>query len=288
MRQLTIRYTAGLDGNVRYTEAPERRAELLRRVEAGGYLSSSEAAVALGVSSMTIRRDLRQLAAQGLVQRVAGGASAVVPGRGAPFEQRWVRAIAEKEAVARAAAALLSSAAVVALDAGTTVAAFCGHLPGGLTVVTHSVPVITACTQRDDVELIALGGAYHPPTRSFTGPLTRAGLAELAVDLAVLSATAVSRQGLYSANASDAEVKREFARIADRVVVLLDHGKFGERAPMRFLSLDAVDTVVVDAAVAEDQLAMLRERCREVVVASTPIPPPAHADSGLTGIPGMR
>jgi DeoR family fructose operon transcriptional repressor len=169
--------------------------------------------------------------------------------------------------VARAALPLVSSADVVALDAGTTVAALAALLPGGRTVVSHSVPVINACIGRDDLDLIALGGAYQPATRSFTGPITRAGLADLAVDVAVLSATAAGPAGVYSANASDADTKRMMAAIAGRVVLLLDHGKLGARAPMRFLDLAAVDTLVIDAGAGTEQLAMLRGFCRRVVVA---------------------
>lgn len=234
-----------------------------------GYLSCTEAAATLGVSEMTIRRDLRQLATQGLVTRVAGGASRRPPPSGAPFEQRRGVATEEKIAVAHAAVPLLGSAAVVALDAGTTVAALAAELPGGLTVVTHSVPVINACTGRDDLDLIALGGAYHPPTWSFTGPITRAGLADLAVDVAVLSATAAGPGGVYSANASDADTKRAMAAIADRVILLLDHAKLDARAPMRFLDLGAVDTVVIDGDATPAHLATLRETCRNVVVATT-------------------
>ncbi|MFV2113768.1 DeoR/GlpR family DNA-binding transcription regulator [Micromonospora sp. LOL_025] len=252
---------------MRYTQAPERRRELLRRAAEAGYVSSTDAAAELGVSEMTIRRDLRQLAAQGLVNRVAGGASAPVPAYGVPFEQRRDAATAEKEAVGRAAVPLVPAGAVVALDAGTTVAALAARLPGGLTVVTHSVPVILACTGREDLELISLGGAYHRATRSFTGPITRGSLEDLAVDVAVLSATAAGPTGVYSANAADAEIKRAMARIARRVVLLLDHGKLAAHAPMRFLDLAAVDTVVVDAGTDADQLALLRATCREVVVA---------------------
>jgi DeoR/GlpR family transcriptional regulator of sugar metabolism len=252
---------------VRYTQAPDRRGELLRRVREAGYVSSTEAASALGVSEMTIRRDLRQLAAQGLVNRVAGGASGAPEATGAAFEQRSDAATAEKEAVARAAVTLVGPGSVLALDAGTTVAVLAARLPAGITVVTHSVPVITVCAVRDDIELIALGGAYQASTRSFTGPITRSGLDELAVDVAVLSATAAGPTGVYSANAADAETKRAMARIAGRVVLLLDHGKIGARAPMRFLGLDAVDVVVTDSGASPDQVAMLRSHCREVIVA---------------------
>jgi DeoR/GlpR family transcriptional regulator of sugar metabolism len=256
-----------LDAVVRYSQAPDRRRELLRRVGDSGYVSSTGAAVALGVSEMTIRRDLRQLAAQGLVNRVAGGASLPMPASGVPFEQRRDAATVEKGAVARAAVPLLSAEAVVALDAGTTVAALATLLPGGLTVVTHSVPVIQTCTEREDIELIALGGAYHSPTRSFTGPITRTSLEDLAVDVAVLSATAAGLAGVYSANSSDADTKRAMARIARRVILLLDHGKLDRRAPMRFMDLTAVDVVVIDEGATAEQVALLRTACRQVVLA---------------------
>lgn len=216
---------------------------------------------------MTIRRDLHDLAGQGLINRVAGGASVISAAGGRPFEQRRVAATDEKEAVARAAVPLLAGANVVALDAGTTIAALAARLPGDLTVVSHSVPVILACTDRDDIDLIAIGGSYHSPTRSFTGPLTRIGLASFAVDIAVLSATAVDASGVYSANASDADTKRAMADIGRRVVLLLDHGKLTERAPMRIMDLRQVDTVVIDAGASTAELAMLRSRCGHLVVA---------------------
>lgn len=277
------------DESVRYTQAPERRRELLRRVGDAGYVSSTEAAAALGVSEMTIRRDLRQLAAQGLVNRVAGGASRTAPASGLPFEQRRGAATAEKEAVARAAVRLVESDPVIAFDAGTTVAALAALLPGGHTVITHSAPVIQICIERDDLELIALGGAYHAATRSFTGPITRTSLEDLAPDVAVLSATAAGPAGVYSANAFDADTKRLMARIARRVVLLLDHAKLDARAPMRFLDLAAVDVAVIDAGASAEQVALLRAGCRQVVVA--PLHPAAH-EPGIrqpaAAVPGDR
>ncbi len=255
--------------SVRYSAAPRRRDELLRRLEESGYVSSSTAAAELGVSEMTIRRDLGQLAAEGRVRRVVGGASLVDGSAAPPFELRRGEAAREKDAIARAALPLLADAGVVALDAGTTVATLARRLPQGLTVITHSVPVITACTGRDDLEVVALGGTFHRATRSFAGPATRAGLADLAVDLAVLSATAAGPGGVYSADPWDADTKRAMAAIADRVVLLLDHRKLAARAPMRVLGLEEAHAVVVDDEATPEQLAMLRERCERVVVADT-------------------
>lgn len=252
---------------MRQVTASERRDELLRRLHEAGYVSSSTAAAELGVSEMTIRRDLRALADEGLVHRVTGGASWADGNAGRSFEVRREDGALEKEAVARAVVGLLGDARVVALDAGTTVAALARRLPAGLTVVTHSVPVILACTTRADLEVIALGGAYHVGTRSFTGPTTRAGLSELAVDVAVLSAAGVGPTGAYSSDSWDADTKRAMAGIAARVILAVGHQKLTARAPMRVLGLDTVHTIVVDDGASAAQLAMLRDHCDDVVVA---------------------
>ncbi|GIG29560.1 DeoR/GlpR family DNA-binding transcription regulator [Cellulomonas marina] len=271
---------------MRYSAAPARREALLRQLAESGYVSSSGAAAAMGVSEMTIRRDLSQLAAEGRVRRVVGGASLATgpeggPGDeagrgtgddvpGVPFDERRTRATEEKRAVAAAAVPLVAGDAVLALDAGTTVAALARALPAGVTVVTHSLPVLTACAAREDLDVIALGGAYHRQTRSLTGPLTRAALGDLAVEVAVLSATAAGRAGVFSADPWDADTKRAMAAIAARVVLLLDHSKLEARAPMRVLGLDEVHTVVVDDRASAEQLALLHDLVAHVVVAPTP------------------
>jgi DeoR/GlpR family transcriptional regulator of sugar metabolism len=151
---------------VRYTEAPARREELLRRLSVDGYVSSASVAEEFGVSEMTIRRDLRQLHLDGHARRVAGGAS--LPSgisRGTPFEERDRQASLEKSAIAGLCAELLRGAGTVAFDAGTTAATVAALLDGGVTVVSHSVPVIAVCSDRDDIELIGLGGRYDRTTR---------------------------------------------------------------------------------------------------------------------------
>ena len=264
VRRLTTSPGRTFNGAVRYTAAPRRREELLRRISDAGYVSSTAAAEDLGVSEMTIRRDLAALASEGLARRVLGGASAAA----LPFDERSSVSEREKSAIAAAAVPRLAGASIVALDAGTTVAALARLLPAGLTVVSHSVPVLTACGERDDIELLGLGGVYHRQTRSFTGAHTRAQLADLAVDVAVLSATGAGPDGVYSANPADAEIKRAMRAAASAVVLLLDHRKLGVRAPIRFFTLAEAATIVVDDGVSEQQLSMLRDRCPDVVVAS--------------------
>jgi DeoR family fructose operon transcriptional repressor len=257
--------------NVRYTEAPARRAELLRRLSSEGYVSSAALAEEFGVSEMTIRRDLRQLHLEGQARRVAGGASLPTGGvRGTSFEERDLSASLEKAAIADACADRLSGASTVALDAGTTVAGLAALLPAGTTVVTHSMPVLTTCTEREDLSVIALGGTYQSSTRSFGGQQTRDGLARVSIDVAVLSATAVDPTGLLCANDIDAEVKQAMGAAARHRILLVDSSKIRARAPIRFGTLDAIDLVITSAAVDEEGRALLAG-AREVVYVSDPL-----------------
>lgn len=256
---------------MRYTEAPTRRAELLRRLSAEGYVSSGEVADELGVSDVTIRRDLHRLEREGLARRVAGGASVPTTGiptdsDAVPFDERDQSGAAQKRAIADLAARVLAGP-TLALDAGTTIAAFAAALPAGVTVITHSVPVVTLLVDRDDIDLICIGGSYQRQSRSFAGASAEASLDDLSADIAVLSATALDQRGIASANAMDAPMKRALAGIAGQVVVLAESRKIGVRAPIRVGPLSLVDTVITDDGVTESQLALLRDAGIDVLVA---------------------
>ncbi|WP_431219451.1 DeoR/GlpR family DNA-binding transcription regulator [Leifsonia xyli] len=257
---------------MRYTDAPARREELLRRLSVEGYVSSSRVAEELGVSEMTIRRDLRQLEEEGLARRVVGGASLPNLGHGRPFDERAVTGSGEKHSIAEACLDLLDGAVTVALDAGTTVAPLAGMLHRGTTIISHSAPVIQAAIERDDVELVAVGGVYQSETRSFAGATARRTIADYSVDVAVLSATAVDPRGILCANALDAELKQELSRAARTTILLVDHSKLGARAPIRVGGLELVDVILTDAGADPDDLQALRDAGATVVVAGEPAP----------------
>lgn len=249
---------------MRYTDAPARRADLERQLAADGYLSSAAAAARLGVSEMTVRRDLRLLEEEGRVRRVAGGATA--PSAGIPFEGRDAVGAAQKRAIAALAAEIAQGAETIALDAGTTVAATVPLLPAA-TIVSHSQPVIERLAHAASSRLIAVGGHYQPDTRSFAGPLTEQMLRGIRFDLALLSATALDGDGLWGANALDAAIKRVLAEQAVRVVLLADAGKLSASAPVRIAGLDAIDVLITDARAEPAALAPFEAAGVEVRIA---------------------
>lgn len=253
--------------------AADRRDALRRLVQHQGYVSSRQVARELQVSDMTIRRDLDQLAQQGFVLRVVGGARRPT---GSSFEVRAADASSAKEQIgatcgALFAGGLLVPGMVVALDAGTTVEQVARWLPAGVTVVTHSVPVMAVCAARDDLDLIGLGGSYHAPTRSFGGPETRAQLAGLHVDLAVVSASALQPRGLLCHDATEADTKRSMLEAAAGSLLVADAGKLGARAPIRIAPWGQVQRVVCDDALGDPGRQMLQQWAPgvEVVTAAT-------------------
>lgn len=249
---------------MRYTGAPARRDELQRLLTTEGYVSSADAAQRMGVSEMTIRRDLQLLEAEGLARRVAGGAAS---GGGLPFERRDAVDASFKRLVAEAAADEIAGAHTIALDAGTTVAAMT-PLIRAETVVTHSLPVLTALAARRPGSLVVTGGHYQSDTRSFAGPLAESVLENIRTDVAVLSATAVSSDALWGANALDAAIKRILAAQAERVVLVADGAKIGARAPLRIADISIVDLLVTDERADAMVLDALRARGLEVRIAA--------------------
>jgi DeoR/GlpR family transcriptional regulator of sugar metabolism len=239
--------------DLRYRGAVARRERILDLVRESGFRTAAELSEALGVSQMTVRRDIHQLAEEGLVRSGYGGVSSIVPPvGGVDFQLRAQANLEAKRAIARHAAryVLERRPAVVALDAGTTVFEVLGHIPDGqrFTIVTHSLPVLTALSSREDIEVVALGGVLHAETQAFAGPATVAALEHIRVGTVLLAASAVRDGTMYCGNPFDAETKRALTRAADEVVLLADATKFSLPAVFPVGPVSEVDVVIVDDA----------------------------------------
>jgi DeoR/GlpR family transcriptional regulator of sugar metabolism len=262
-------------GSLRYGSAPARRRRIIELVSGSTFVGLGELTDALGVSEMTIRRDIRQLADEGLVRAVHGG---VTPNAGLPFGTDFrLRSTLQHEAkaaIAAAALALVPSESSIAIDNGTTgleLAQLVGP-PLRLSVVTASLPIMVSLRDRPGIEVVGLGGVLHPESQGFAGPATLAALANLRVNQAFLATTAIGRGALWCGNAWDAETKRELARIADQVILMADSSKFESTAMSNVIPVSAVDIVITDSGITAKQRASLEEEGVLVVVASPAVP----------------
>ncbi|SDQ19118.1 DeoR/GlpR family DNA-binding transcription regulator [Quadrisphaera sp. DSM 44207] len=252
--------------------AAERQEAIAGLVRSRGRVAVSDVAVSFGVTTETVRRDLGLLERTGLVRRVHGGAvatsalSVLEPG----VLERESTAAEAKERIAARAVELVPPRGSVLLDAGTTTARLAGLLPTDrdLLVVTNAVPVAARLAGARGVRLHLLGGRVRGRTQAAVGEEALRALADLRVDVAFVGTNALSlRFGLSTPDHDEAAVKRAAVAAAQRVIVLADSSKVGREQLVRFADLDAVDVLVTDDGIDPRDVADLRAREVEVLIA---------------------
>ena len=247
--------------------ASQRRATILGLVEDSGAVRVSELVDQLGVSDMTVRRDIEQLATEGLVERVHGGALAVgsrsseEPG----FTAKSALMQSQKNAIAQAAAQLVEPGAAIGISAGTTTYEFARAVRSvpDLTVVTNSVPVAQLLHESGAPgQTVVLTGGVRTPSDALVGPVAVSALRSLHVDLLFLGAHGVDgRTGLTTPNLVESETNRALVASARHVCLLADSSKWGTVGLSTFADLADVDLFVTDDAFPE----RAREAARESV-----------------------
>ena len=248
----------------------QRDTRLLSLLRARGHASVEDLALAVGVTSSTIRRDLQRLSDDGRVVRTYGGATIGGPARMADIIDPAAPA---KERIAAAAADLVTDGQTVAIASGTTTLAFARRLAdrGDLTVITNALDVAWTLVDEPGIELIVLGGAVRPRMHSTLGHLTEMATRELRADILFIGIGGISLEhGLMNDWVPEIVSDRSLRRMARRCVVLADARKFDLVAPAYVFGLDAVDTIVTDAAVRPETVEGLRDRDVEVIVAGEP------------------
>jgi len=225
----------------------QRHTHLLDRLRREGQIVAKTEAEALGVSEDTIRRDLRDLAGQGLLKRVHGGAMPVVPDL-PDFSTRRGLASQEKRALGVACAAMVEPGQLVFLDGGSTTAEIARALPANiaLTIATHSPTIATAFEHHANVEVILIGGRLYKHSMVAVGTEAATAIARLRPDIFFLGATAVHPlHGLSTGDFEEAAIKRQIASASGETYVPLTAEKFDRVSPCIILPLSGISGIVV-------------------------------------------
>jgi DeoR family fructose operon transcriptional repressor len=247
-------------------ERHRRIQELLRehRVVRVSVLSES-----MGVSEVTIRRDLEALERRGLLERTHGGAVATHWMRSEPG---YLEAISsnteEKRAIGRAAAAMVEPGDALYLNGGTTTLEVFRHLQAsGVKVVTNHVGIALEASERD-VELLLLGGHYRAPSNSVVGPFATDALRRTHATKAFIGVEGIGiASGLTTPVAAEAEIAHLMIEQTHGIVIVVaDRSKIGTVADFVIAPLDRVDVLVVDAGASSELQDQLAEAGVEVVV----------------------
>jgi DeoR/GlpR family transcriptional regulator of sugar metabolism len=239
--------------------AAERRQLILEMVRANGAVSLRELARVVQTSEVTVRRDVRALEAEGLLDRRHGGA--VLPGgftRESGFPQKSHLATAEKTAIADLAAGLVEEGEAIVVGAGTTTQELARRLARvpGLTVVTNSLLVAQALAHANRVEVVMTGGTLRGSNYALVGSGAEQSLQGLRVSKAFLSGSGLTAErGLSTSNMLSASVDRALVQAAAEVVVLADHTKLGTDTMFQTVPTDLITRLVTDDPPAHDDRA---------------------------------
>ncbi|EKS6727593.1 DeoR/GlpR family DNA-binding transcription regulator [Enterobacter mori] len=226
----------------------QRKQLILEKLEAEGQVQSTALSVHFSVSEDTIRRDLRELAAEGRLQRVHGGAlpasSAVVP-----FAERKTVKMDAKRNVARKGAQLISAGQVVIIDGGTTTAELITFLPPDLqiTVVTHSPSIALGLVEHPLIDVILIGGRLYKHSIVTVGAAAIEGIGNIHADLFFMGVTGIHPDaGLTTGDFEEACIKRAFSGKAAETIVLASPEKINTASSFAIGDVSLANTMVVE------------------------------------------
>ena len=247
-------------------ERQHRIGEYLQKAE---FASLEEIAHEVHASISTVRRDLSLLEATGNVRRTHGGARILTPRSDEfTFSARDTHQLAEKEAIGRACAELISANQTVIIDAGTTVYHVARYLEGkSPQIITNSLPVANLFASANRMEVMVSGGVIYPRLGVLVGPLAVEGFSKIHADVAVMSSGGLSLEGITNSHGLLIDIQRAMIKAAQKVIFCFDHTKLGRQSVLPLCDLECVDLIVTDSGAPADLVESLRRRDIEVIIA---------------------
>ncbi|GAA3325735.1 DeoR/GlpR family DNA-binding transcription regulator [Paeniglutamicibacter sulfureus] len=256
--------------------AEERHRLITEMIAGNGKVTVAELSARFDITRETVRRDLAQLESEGTLRRVHGGAVSTLAAstREESHSERSTIHAEAKARIAQAAHRLLPGDGVsVMLDAGTSTEILAGLIAQNSAntpslVITHALPIAARIAANPQISLELIGGRVRGLTSAATGAGTVEQFSRLSADIAFLGTNALhSTFGLSTPDPLEATVKTAMAASAQRVVVLADSSKFERLTLVQFAKIDAIDTLVTDAAPTGELAAALEAADVEVVLA---------------------
>jgi DeoR/GlpR family transcriptional regulator of sugar metabolism len=253
--------------------AAERRQVILELVRSNGAVSLRELARIVKTSEVTVRRDLRQLEAEGMLARRHGGAVANDRTAYEPsYTEKAGVASDEKAAIADLAAELVQPGDAIVIGAGTTTLALAKRLTrlAELTVVTNSLLVMQAFARTPGIEVLVTGGLLRGSILALVGSAAEDSVATLRVQRAFMSGNGLTAaRGMSTPNAAVAGIDRALVATANEVVVLVDNTKIGMDTMYQTVPTAGISHVVTDAGADPDEVDAFREAGVEVHIAQS-------------------
>ena len=246
--------------------------QILSLLKQNGEVQISSLCRVFGVTEITIRRDLDELANKNLLTRTHGGA--VLADEDIlvemPFDKRYQANTSAKESIAREAFKLISTGMKIALDSGTTTYYLARMIPNAyrLAVLTNSLSIATEMNSRINADVTLIGGDLRKNTLACTGDFSLEMIGKYCVDIAFMGASGIDEHGnLYTANLAQANVKSKMLSIAQTKVLLVDSTKFKNPDYVKFASAGDLNYIITDMSAPKDYIDLFKETDVNVILA---------------------
>lgn len=244
----------------------ERQERVLQALEDRGTVTVKEISDSLGVSDMTVRRDLEELAERGELVRVHGGARAADRSEHSMLRREYshvekqTKHVDEKREAAGRAVGLVEEGSTIFLGTGTTVEQMAPLLPAcRLRVITNAINVFNLLEQREEYELCLVGGMYRRSTGAFVGPMAEDTISALGVDVAFLGANGVYGDAVSTSNVEEGRFQQIALDKADSRYLVTDASKIGRRDFYTFYQLSDFDALICDSGITQEQREAVEE-----------------------------
>ena len=238
----------------------ERRQQILNLLTQREIITINELTTALKVSHMTIRRDLQKMEEDGLLTQVTGGAqlSKRILSEPSHLQKETLNA-AQKDAIGRAAAAMIPPHACIYLDAGTTSLALCRHLGDrdDLTIVSNDFEVINYLIKHSSSTLIHTGGQVQKQNRSGIGTLAAQTILSLSIDIGFISASSWELRGITTPDSGKVPVKQAVVKASRQRILICDSSKYSQTATYLAVPLNELNGIITDRALSDHAQKMI-------------------------------
>lgn len=249
----------------------ERRALIHRKLSENRYVQVSDLAEEFDVSTVTIRRDLDAMEADGLCTRKRGGAVRVNPGvtLEMPYDIKSHEMVEQKERIAKAALNLIEDGDTFLLDAGSTTYALTLLLNSmsRITVVTNDLKIAVKLAENPKIKLICTGGVARSAVYSLEGTLAESFIKDIKVDKTFLGADSIHADGVISnVNIEEVTIKKAMIRAADQIILLADSSKFNKAGFVKICDLSDIDILITDDGISDATREMIRSYDLEALI----------------------
>jgi DeoR family fructose operon transcriptional repressor len=246
-----------------------RKKQILHALESNEYIAVRELVSSLGVSHMTVRRDLSELESRGyLIRKYGGAVKSEAIDNLFSFERRVYRNRRQKEAICRMGAGYIRDNDVIFVDCGTTLFRLCHHVIDrkNLRLITNSLPVVSELINYSNIKVSLVGGELVHERKAIYGSLAETAIGEFHADKAFIGADGVSvKKGLSSYDDKEGNISRLMAENADTVFLLCDSSKVEKDSCFRWAPLNVIDYLITDPGLDKKYIDLYRKHDIEVI-----------------------